>query len=115
MKAAASQITNQSTVVVFLNSLFGLNKKVSKFRIIGPLWEESTGHRWIPLTKGQQGVKRSHVVTMFTCTLQAQQRRQNGSALLELYARNPNDSWFLHTESQWCEKGPHEMFYHWKN
>ena len=22
-----------------------------KFRVTGPLWEESTGHRWIPLTK----------------------------------------------------------------
>ena len=21
------------------------------FRVIGPLWRESTGHRWIPLTK----------------------------------------------------------------
>ena len=24
------------------------------FHITGPLWGESTGHRWIPLTKGQQ-------------------------------------------------------------
>ena len=23
------------------------------FRVTSPLWEESTGHRWIPLTKGQ--------------------------------------------------------------
>ena len=23
----------------------------SIFRVIGPLWGESTGHRWIPLTK----------------------------------------------------------------
>ena len=28
--------------------------RTSKIRITGPLWEESTSHWWIPLTKGQQ-------------------------------------------------------------
>ena len=29
------------------------NKETSKVGIAGPLWGESTGNRWIPLTKGQ--------------------------------------------------------------
>ena len=27
--------------------------KTSTLRFTGPLWQESTGYRWIPLTKGQ--------------------------------------------------------------
>ena len=27
------------------------SKKTSKLRVTGPLWGESTGHRWFPLTK----------------------------------------------------------------
>ena len=27
--------------------------KPNSFHITGPLWEESTGHQWVPLTKGQ--------------------------------------------------------------
>ena len=26
------------------------------FRVTGPLWGESTGHRWIPLTKASDAV-----------------------------------------------------------
>ena len=37
--------------------------------IFDPLWGESTGHRWIPLTKGQWCGKRFHVVTS-SCTKQ---------------------------------------------
>ena len=28
-------------------------KEPSKLRVTGPLWGESTGDRWIPITKGQ--------------------------------------------------------------
>ena len=37
------------------NCLFRMTtKETSKFCIIGPLWEESNGQRWIPLTMGQK-------------------------------------------------------------
>ena len=34
--------------------------ETSKLRIVVPLWEESTGDRWFPLTKGQYCIKRFH-------------------------------------------------------
>ena len=47
MSDLACQITGNLTVctVAFLAN----NKDNAK----APLWEESTGHQWIPLTKGQ--------------------------------------------------------------
>ena len=46
------------------NSLLGASiKGTSKIRITGPLWRESTGDRWIPLTKGQLCGKRFDVMT----------------------------------------------------
>ena len=33
----------------FINNMTSSNGII--FRVVGPLWEESTGHRWIPLTK----------------------------------------------------------------
>ena len=51
----------------WLNWLFRLtSKEISKIRITGPFWGESTGHRWIPLTKGQSCGKSSHVM-MTSC------------------------------------------------
>ena len=38
------------------------SKKASKPCIAGPLWGESTGDQWIPLTKGQKHGKRFHVM-----------------------------------------------------
>ena len=32
----------------FFNGLSDLHYKLSKLRVTGPLWGESTGHRWIP-------------------------------------------------------------------
>ena len=40
-----------------------VSKKIRKFCITGPLWGESAGDRWIPLTKGQQRGKCFHVRT----------------------------------------------------
>ena len=34
-----------------------------RFRITDPVWRESTGHRWIPLTQGQWCGKGFHIVT----------------------------------------------------
>ena len=45
----AYEITGNSTVCP--NRLVRDYKKKSKLRINGSLWVESTGHRWIPLTK----------------------------------------------------------------
>ena len=45
------------------NALFRLTIKTSpKLSITGPLWGESTGDRWIPLTKGQWCRKLFHVL-----------------------------------------------------
>ena len=38
---------------MFNNSFRLTTKKTWKFSNTGPLWGESTGHQWIPLTKGQ--------------------------------------------------------------
>ena len=42
-------------------------KENIKVRVTGPLWGESTGARWILLTKGQQRGQRFHVMTSL-CT-----------------------------------------------
>ena len=36
--------------------------KTSKYRITGSLWEKSTGHQWIPLTKGNYSGKRFNTI-----------------------------------------------------
>ena len=33
------------------------NKHILKFRIKDPMWGESTGHRWIPLTQSQRAMR----------------------------------------------------------
>ena len=61
MSAMASQITGVSIVCSAVCSGADQRKYQSSaslafvniFRVTGPLWGESTGHRWIPLTKGQ--------------------------------------------------------------
>ena len=46
--------SNHQQVDCCCNSLLRLaTTKILKLHIIGPLWEESTNHWWIPLTKGQ--------------------------------------------------------------
>ena len=50
----ASQITCSQLDYLFNNSIrLTLLQKASKFFIAAPSWEESTGDRWIPLTKDQ--------------------------------------------------------------
>ena len=45
-------VLNHQHLDCFLNRLFRRRaKKISKLRVTGSLWRESTGHRWIPLTK----------------------------------------------------------------
>ena len=39
-------------------------KKTSKFHITSPLWRETTGDRWVPLTKSPLCGKRSHIMTL---------------------------------------------------
>ena len=55
----ASQITGMST---FCSTSFYANNKRQHQSITGPLWGESTGHQWIPLTKGQLCGKSFHVL-----------------------------------------------------
>ena len=53
MSIEASFLNRQQLDCLF-KSLFELTaKKISKNLITGPLWGESTGNQWIPLTKGQ--------------------------------------------------------------
>ena len=48
-------ISNHVQLDCWLNSFFRLiTETTPKLCITGPLWGESTGHRWIPHTKGQQ-------------------------------------------------------------
>ena len=47
----ASQVTGPIIQKVIQST--NKNTLPSQLRIIGPLWWESTGHRWIPTTKGQ--------------------------------------------------------------
>ena len=57
-------ISNHWQFNCLLNSLIRITtKETSKFLIIEHLWEKSTGHWWIPLTKGQYWGKCFHVVT----------------------------------------------------
>ena len=53
-----------ATSLLFNGSFKGTSKKTSQLCTAGPLWGESTGDRWIPLTKGQQYGKHSHDVTL---------------------------------------------------
>ena len=46
-------ISNNWQLDCLLQSMFRLTKKTSDLHVAGPLWRESTGDRWIPLTKGQ--------------------------------------------------------------
>ena len=41
--------TQYPTLWLFNNMMMSSNENI--FRVTGPLWGESTGHRWIPLTK----------------------------------------------------------------
>ena len=66
---------NHQQLACLLNSLPIPTKETSKLCITGPLWEELTNHRWIPLTKGQSYRKNFDVMTsswkpvMRTCNL----------------------------------------------
>ena len=56
-------ISNHQHFNCLLNIWFGLIRiKTSKLYITGPLWVESTGQQWIPLTKGQQCIRHSHTM-----------------------------------------------------
>ena len=47
-------VSNHQQLNCLFNSLFRLTaKEISKLWITGPLWGESIGYQWIPLTKGQ--------------------------------------------------------------
>ena len=50
MRATASQITGVSVAQPFVQAQFKENTNAPRH---WPLWGESTGDRWIPLTKGQ--------------------------------------------------------------
>ena len=54
MTLVASQTTGRWTVRPRVYS--GWYQKHSKGRITGPLWGESTGDQWIPVTKGQEDI-----------------------------------------------------------
>ena len=57
-------VSNHRRLDSLLNCLFRhRSKKTSKLCDTGPLWGESTGDRWIPLTKGQQRGKCFHLMT----------------------------------------------------
>ena len=60
MSVTASQITSRSSVC---SIVYSGQRKISKVRITGQLWKESTGDRWTPLTKGQLWGKRFHIMT----------------------------------------------------
>ena len=53
---------NQSPALLALEKPVVTSGDGNAFHIAGPLWRESTGDRWIPLTKGQQCEKRYHVI-----------------------------------------------------
>ena len=61
MSAIASQITGVS--IVYLTRRLAQIKENIKARRHWPLWEEFTGDRWTPLTKGQQPGKCSQLMT----------------------------------------------------
>ena len=47
-------VSNHRQLDFLFNTLMLITtKKTPQLRITGPLWRESTGYRWIPLTKGQ--------------------------------------------------------------
>ena len=56
-------ISNHRRFDCFLNRLFRQIKENIKAPHHWPLWGESTGHRWIPLTKGQLRGKCFHLMT----------------------------------------------------
>ena len=60
MGAMASQITSVSIVCSTVCSQIKENIKTLRH---WPLWGESTGHRWIPLTKGQWRGKCFHLIS----------------------------------------------------
>ena len=42
------------TTWLFVQQFIQVNKEnIEALQVTGPLWGESTGHQWIPLTKGQ--------------------------------------------------------------
>ena len=43
------KMTNPRLPITYFSMVTSSNGNI--FRVTGPLWEESTGHRWIPLTK----------------------------------------------------------------
>ena len=50
---ASWRVPNQQQLDGLSNYLFKLtSNKTTKIRVIGPLWGQSTGERWIPLTEG---------------------------------------------------------------
>ena len=52
-QSASWRVPNQQQLDGLSNYLFKLtSNKTTKIRVIGPLWGQSTGDRWIPLTEG---------------------------------------------------------------
>ena len=62
MIVIASQITGEFTVCSTV-CVQAYIKELWKLRAADPLWEESTGDRWIPLTKGQKRGTCFHLMT----------------------------------------------------
>ena len=61
MSAMVSQITDIS--IVFLTVCSGADKKNIKAPRQWPLWRETTGDQWLPLTKGKWRGKGFHLMT----------------------------------------------------
>ena len=77
------------------------NKENAKLYITGPLWWESTGHRWIPLTKGQWSGQRFHVA--FT----SYQAQTSTTVLPKTVLSRPEP-----TRQMWSTPGLHSVVRH---
>ena len=70
-------ITLKSKLIIYvLNISMMTSSNGNIFRVIGPLWGESTGHRWIPLTKASDAELWCFLWPRLTKWLSKQSRRR---------------------------------------
>ena len=83
--------------------------KISKRSINGPLRGESTGHRWIPITKGQWCGKRFHVMTSsWNCSFPMPDYPFRAAPFFNIiiYFHNVSDLWCISDHGKgeiWCQ------------
>ena len=82
-------VSSSANFVVTCSTAMMTSSNGNIFRVIGPLWDESTGHRWIPITKASDAEQTAE---------QAVDLRRHGAHY------DVNVMTVCHNDNLWCHK-----------